>query len=175
MDKPPTTTRNLDGYGHPELPWSRPHDLLKVSSAGPDTPWFLGTVREDGRPHAASIGAGWVDGDIYFTSSPHAQKARNLDANPACTMSMHLEGIDLVFEGRAQRVTDRPTLDKLVQVYNDGGWPATVDAEAQAITAPFSAPSAGPPPWYLYRMTYDHVVGVATEEPHGATLWLFEN
>ncbi|MER6767661.1 pyridoxamine 5'-phosphate oxidase family protein, partial [Amycolatopsis sp. NPDC000746] len=39
--------------------------------------------------------------------------------------------------------------------------------------APFSAPSAGPPPWHLYRLTLRRAVGVASEEPHGATCWEF--
>ena len=43
----------------------------------------------------------------------------------------------------------------------------------QAFTAPYSAPSAGPPPWYLYRLTFDTVFGVATAEPYGATRWRF--
>jgi hypothetical protein len=45
--------------------------------------------------------------------------------------------------------------------------------EGDALTAPFSAPSAGPPPWHVYRFTFATVVGVATEEPYGATRWSF--
>jgi hypothetical protein len=54
-------------------------------------------------------------------------------------------------------------------VYRTGGWPAEVDGDA--FTAPFNAPSAGPPPWYLYRLTLHTAVGVASAEPHGATRW----
>ena len=36
-------------------------------------------------------------------------------------------------------------------------------------TAPFSAPSAGPPPWHAYRFIFHTAVGVATAEPNGAT------
>ncbi|GGM57584.1 hypothetical protein ACFFX1_17225 [Dactylosporangium sucinum] len=39
--------------------------------------------------------------------------------------------------------------------------------------APYSAPSAGPAPWYLYRLTVRTAHGVATAEPHGATAWDF--
>jgi hypothetical protein len=42
------------------------------------------------------------------------------------------------------------------------------------LTAPFSAPSAGPPPWHLYRFTFDSVVALSTVEPNGATRWRFE-
>ena len=35
------------------------------------------------------------------------------------------------------------------------------------------APSAGPPPWYVYEMTLENVYAVATKEPGGATRWSF--
>ena len=41
-------------------------------------------------------------GDLYFTSGPGTRKARNLVANPACTLSVSLDGIDLVLEGDPQ-------------------------------------------------------------------------
>ncbi|MDP9243764.1 MAG: pyridoxamine 5'-phosphate oxidase family protein [Chloroflexota bacterium] len=171
-DRAPVETKNLDRYGFAELPWSRPRDILAGGSQGPDTTHFLGTSRPDGRPHAAGIGAIWLDGDLYFTSGPGTQKARNLATNPACTISVRLEGIDLVFEGRAIRVTDEPTLEKAAAVYQEGGWPAEVDGDA--FTAPFSAPSAGPSPWHLFRFAFRTVFGVATAEPYGATRWRFD-
>ena len=84
---------------------------------------------------------------------------------------MSLEGIDLILEGEATRVTDRPTLETVASLYREGGWPAEVEGEA--FTAPYSAPSAGPPPWDLYRVTFHTVFGVATAEPYGATRWRF--
>ena len=171
-DRAPIETKNLDRYGYDALPWDRPRDAIAVGSLGPGVTHVLGTLRPDGRPHAAGVGAIWLDGDLYFTSSPGAQKARNLAANPACTISVRTEGIDLVFEGEATRVTDTPTLEQAVAIYREGGWPAEV--EGDAFTAPFSAPSAGPPPWHLYRLTFHTVFGVATAEPYGATRWRFE-
>jgi hypothetical protein len=169
-DREPIETRNLTRYGEAELPWDRPRDLLAAGSlAGTQ---FLGTTRPDGRPHAAGVGAIWIDGDLYFTSGPGTRKARNLAANPACTMSIQVEGIDLVFEGEAARVTDPAVLDRATAIYREGGWPAEV--EGDALTAPFSAPSAGPSPWHLYRLTFHTVFGVAGAEPFGATRWRFE-
>lgn len=168
----PVETTNLDRYGFPELPWSRPESVLAVGSQGPEVTWFLGTVSPEGRPHAAGVGASWYDGDLYFTANLDTQKARHLAANPRCTISARLPGIDLVFEGTAERVSDEATLNEIVKVFNRGGWPATV--ENGAYTAPFSAPSAGPPPWYLWRIRYSMVFGVATAEPYGATRWRFD-
>ena len=171
-DRVPVEVTNLDRYGSAVLPWSRPRDLLAAKSASPDITFFLGTVRPDGRPHAAGIGALWRDGDFYLTSGPAARKARNLAANPACTISVRLEGMDLVFEGEAFRETDRPTLEDVARLFRAGGWPAEVQDDA--LTAPYSAPSAGPPPWHVYRFTFHTAFGVATAEPYGATRWRFE-
>jgi hypothetical protein len=169
-DRTPVATRNLDNYGNEPLPWSRPHDLLAAGIFLGTA--FLGTVRPDGRPHAAGIGAVWLDRDIYFTSGPKTRKSRNLAVNPACTISARLATIDIVFEGEAARVTDRPTLERAAERFREGGWP--VQAEGDAITGPYNAPSAGPPPWQLYRFTFHTAIGNATDEPHGATLWRFE-
>jgi hypothetical protein len=169
-ERTPIEVTNLDRYGSSELPWSRARDLLANQ---PLNAVFLGTSRPDGRPHAARVGALWYDGDVYFTSGPGTRKSRNLTENPACTISMSLEGIDLVLEGEATRVTDRPTLETLAGLYREGGWPA--DVEGETFTAPYSAPSAGPPPWHLYRITFHTVFGVATTEPYGATRWRFQS
>jgi len=170
-DRTPVEVTNLDRYGSAALPWSRPHDLL-AASASANTSFFLGTVRPDGRPHAAAVGALWHDGDLYIVSGAETRKSRNLAASPACTISVGLEGIDLILEGEASRVIDQPTLEALARLYREGGWPAQV--EGDAFTAPYSAPSAGPPPWQLYRFTFHTAFGVTTAEPYGATRWRFD-
>jgi hypothetical protein len=170
-DLAPSETTNLDRYGSAELAWSRARTAM-AAGATPEVTYFLGTCRPDGTPHAAGVGAQWMAGDLYFTSSPAARKARDLAVNPVCTISVRLPGIDLVLDGSAERVTDSDTLERIAAGYHAGGWPAEV--EGDALTAPFSAPSAGPPPWHLYRFTFHTAVGVATAEPAGATRWRFE-
>lgn len=171
-DRAPVDVTNLDIYGNAPLEWSRPHDLLAAETPAPDIAFYLGTVRPDGRPHAAGVGALWFDGDIYVVSGPETRKSRNLAVNPACTISARLPGIDLILEGEATRVTDRATLEEVARRYREGGWPAQV--EGDAFTAPYSAPAAGPPPWHLYRLTFHTAIGTATTEPHGATRWRFD-
>jgi hypothetical protein len=63
-----------------------------------------------------------------------------------------LTGIDLVLEGEAGVVADRPVLERMAAQFRDGSWPAEVDGDA--VIAPFSASSAGPPPWHVYRFTF---------------------
>ncbi|MFI0350280.1 pyridoxamine 5'-phosphate oxidase family protein [Actinomadura sp. 9N407] len=170
-DRDPVEAVDLDIYDSGPLPWSRAHDRLVAELVQVETPLFLGTVRPDGRPHSAGVGAYWYDGDLYFTSGPGTRKARNLAANPACTISLRLTGVDLVLEGEAARTVEPDVLARVAAGYRDGGWPVEVDGDA--LTAPFSAPSAGPPPWHLYRFTFHTAIGVGTAEPHGATRWSF--
>jgi hypothetical protein len=167
----PIRSRNLDQYGSDELPWRRVRDILVTDTGSADLTFFIGTVRPDGRPHSAGVGAIWVDSALYFVGGPGARRSRNLAANPACTASVRLRGVDLTMEGEAHRVTDAATLEEIASVYRSDGWPATVAGDA--LTAPFTAPSAGPPPWYLYRFALHRAIAVASAEPHGATRWDF--
>lgn len=47
------------------------------------------------------------------------------------------------------------------------------DRGRRRFTHEFSAPSAGPPPWFLYEFTPEDVYAVGTKEPGGATRWTF--
>jgi hypothetical protein len=160
--------KNLDIYGNEPIPWTRAVEQLEADS---EKSFWLATVRPDGRPHVAGVGALWVNGTLYFTSGPGTRKSRNLAQNPACVFSVSLPNLDLVIEGTAARVTDEGTLRELAQAFAAQGWPARVSDGA--LTAEYSAPSAGPPPWYLYIFTPKTAIGVATAEPNGATRWRF--
>lgn len=164
------THKNLDIYGAKPIPWSRA--LKQLGSKASGTYW-LATTSPGGRPHVAGVGALWIDGKIYFVSGSRTRKGRNLAANPKCVVSVSLTGIDLVLEGRAIRVADRPTLLRLAKRYAAQGWPASVSGAA--LTAEYSAPSAGPSPWNLYVVRPTTAFGVATAEPSGATRWRFES
>jgi hypothetical protein len=161
--------KNLDIYGSAAIPWSRA--LKQLEEAASKGSFWLATVRPDGRPHVAAVGALWVDGKFYMTSGAGTRKSRNLAQNPNCVISASLGDIDVVVEGTAARVTDGPTLTRIAGLYADQGWPASVSDGA--LTAEYSAPSAGPAPWDLYAITPSTAFGVATAEPHGATRWRF--
>jgi hypothetical protein len=163
---------NLDIYGHPPIPWSRAEHQLEAAVGQSASHFFLATVRPDGRPHVAGVGALWVDGRFYIVSGAGTRKSRNLAERADCVISVALPDLDLVVEGAATKVTDGPTLQRLAERYDAQGWPATV--KDGAFTAPYSAPSAGPPPWDLYEFTPRTAFGVASAEPHGATRWRFQ-
>lgn len=160
-------TKNLDIYGSEPIPWSR---VLRQLEAGDlKGSFWLATTRPDGRPHVAGVGALWADGRLYFVSGTPTRKSQNLARNPRCSLSVSLPDIDLTVEGTAAIVRDESTLARLAERYKAQGWPA--EARDGALTAPFSAPSAGPAPWNLYEFTMVKAIGVATAEPHGATRW----
>ena len=160
---------NLDIYGSEPIPWDRA--LEQLESGDTNGSYWLATTRPDGRPHIAGVGAMWVDGKFYFTSGAGTRKSRNLAENPNCALSVSLVGLDLIVEGTATKVSDPAVLARLAERYKSGGWPAEVSDGA--LTAVYSAPSAGPPPWDLYVVTPITAVGVATAEPNGATRWRF--
>src|SRR2546430_13573879 len=154
--------------GHNPIAWTRARKereapATKPGEAGSPTTYWLATVRPDWRSHVAGVGEMWVDGRFYFTSGARTRKSRNLAKNLNCVISVALSGLDLVVEGTARMVTDELTLRRLSELYAAQGWPASVSDGA--LTAKYSAPSAGPPPWNLYVMTPSTAFGVATAEP----------
>jgi general stress protein 26 len=78
--------------------------------------WVV-TVRADGRPHVTPLLAVVLDDVLHFCTGPTEQKAKNLATNPHCSLltgnGTRLEGLDLVVEGTAVRVTDESLLRRL--------------------------------------------------------------
>ncbi len=167
-------SKNLDGYGTPPIDWGRVRDTLTSDitqapdTGGPNrhTPW-LTTINPDGSPHVTPVGFVQLDGVWYFTSGPGTRKSRNIAADARCAVSVATQPFDLVIEGSAARVTDADELRSVADEYVRVGWPAQVDGEA--LTAEYSAPSAGPPPWQVYKITPATVFAFGTAEPYGAT------
>ncbi|MCT7656982.1 pyridoxamine 5'-phosphate oxidase family protein [Mycobacterium deserti] len=168
------TSTNLDGYGAPPIAWQRVRETLAAASTqipgsgGParHTPWLTST-NLDGTAHVRPVGIVSIDGVWYFNSGPGSRKSRNIAADPRCVLSIATHDFDLVLEGSAQRVVDSDELRSVATAFNDQDWPCVVDGDG--LTAEFSAPSAGPPPWHVYRMTPDVVYAFGTAAPYGAT------
>ncbi|HWE66119.1 MAG TPA: pyridoxamine 5'-phosphate oxidase family protein [Acidimicrobiales bacterium] len=173
-------TNLADLYKLPLVEWDRIESRLAqgVSQApgagGPDrhTSW-LATINPDGSPHVTAVGALWADGTFWFETGAHTRKGRNLARDPRCTLSVATHEFDLVMEGEASPVTDPPTVAAMAARWNAAGWPARVDDTGRALTADFSAPSAGPPPWTVHRITAHQATAVQMVEPGGATRWTF--
>jgi hypothetical protein len=173
--------KNLaDLYGSPLLEWPRVEERLTAGiSQAPDTggpnrhTCWLATIDADGKPHVTGIGALWADGAFWFETGERTRKGRNLARDPRCTLSVALHDYDVIVEGTAARVTDPATVAKRAEQWAAEGWPCTVDESGTALTAPFSAPSAGPPPWLVYRLTPERATALLTIDPGGATRFRF--
>jgi hypothetical protein len=173
--------RNLaDLYGSPELDWSRIEARLEQGlSQAPETggpnrhTCWLATINRDGSPHVTGIGAIWVDGAFWFETGDGTRKAKNLATDPRCTLSVAAHDFDLVVDGEARKVTEPATVAAMAARWAAAGWPTRVDDTGMALTAEYSAPSAGPPPWFVYRVTPHTATALLTIDPGGATRWRF--
>ena len=174
------TTNLADLYDLPPLDWAPIEARLEAGfpqapcTGGPDrhTCW-LATINADGSPHVTGVGALWADGAFWVVTGEQTRKGRNVARDPRCTLSLATHEFDLVLEGDARRVTDRSSVDMIAARASEDGWPARVDDSGTALTAEYSAPSAGPPPWHVYRITPRRATALATVEPGGATTWRF--
>jgi general stress protein 26 len=91
--------------------------------------FWITTVRRDGRPHVTPLVGVWLADALYFTTGPEEQKAVNLRHNPQVILTTGCNewehGLDVVVEGEAKRVTERPLLAHLAEAWTrkwDGRW-----------------------------------------------------
>ena len=120
--------------GAPAVPW--PDALHALGEAGT---FWLSTMRSDGRPHVTTLIAAWIGDALYFSTGPSEQKGKNLEHNPHCILTTgcnHLDdGLDLVVEGEAVRVTDDARLRVLAEAWAakyGSDWPLTGGEENPA-------------------------------------------
>ena len=99
--------------------------------------FWISTVRPDGRPHVTPLISVWLDGAAYFCTGPGEQKAKNLAQNPSCVLTTGCnrlkEGLDVVIEGRAERVSDDAKLRRIAGAYESkygSEWHFDVDGGA---------------------------------------------
>jgi hypothetical protein len=89
-------------------------------------------------------------------------------------MTLRTEGLDLVVEAEAARVTDEARLRRVADAYAAKyQWPVTIDDGA--FHAEWGAPTAGPSPYYVYALTPLVVYGFGTDDTYGErpTRWRF--
>jgi PPOX class probable F420-dependent enzyme len=174
--------KNLaDLYDLPLVDWAAVTTRLDAGltqapgTGGPDrhTCW-LATINADGSPHVTGIGAMWADGAFWFETGEQTRKGRNVARDPRCTLSLAAREFDLVVEGDARRVTDPAVVAAMAQRWAED-WPCRVDESGLALTAEFSAPSAGPPPWFVYRITPRSATALSIIGSGGATRWRFDS
>ena len=160
--------------GLPPVEWGTVVEKLDRGSAPASdalnarTTW-LATVNEDGSPHVTPVGAIWLEGTYWFQTGAGTRKARNIARDPRCSIAVSIQDADVVLEGRASRVTDADSVARAAKAWADQGWPAEPDASGSGITAPFNAPTQGPPPWDVYKVVPLSAIVVQGTEPGGLT------
>ncbi|AUS77092.1 pyridoxamine 5'-phosphate oxidase [Actinoalloteichus sp. AHMU CJ021] len=139
-----------EGVGAPPArtePLFGPSDASPFDDRAPLTPWveaerwltaastvWLATVRPDGRPHAVPVFALWVDGALFVTLRPTSRKGRNLAANPQVSVIVSSEELELVLEGRAERVREVGALRRLTGVLAERfGWRLAVAGDGVVV------------------------------------------
>jgi PPOX class probable F420-dependent enzyme len=167
-------------YDLPVVEWDQIEARLEQNftqapeTGGPNrhTCW-LATINPDGTPHMTGVGAIFLDGACWFETGAESRKGRNLARDPRCALSVSAREFDLTLEGEAHMVTEPERVAELAALWAAEGWPARVDESGMALTAEFSAPSAGPPPWHVYRLEPRSATVLTTIEPGGATRFTF--
>jgi Pyridoxamine 5'-phosphate oxidase len=172
-------TINLaEADGLPPVEWAGVAEKLQARAApaadgvNAHTTW-LATVNEDGSPHVTAVGAMWLDGTFWFQTGAGTRKRRNVERDPRCSVAVSIRDADVVVEGDAARVTDPDAVARIAKAWADNGWPVEPDESGSGITAPFNAPTQGPPPWNVYRIEPRSATVVSSQEPGGLTRFRF--
>lgn len=105
-------------------PWPEVHQTLVDAEL-----FWISTVRADGRAHVTPLVAVWHEDAVHFCTGGDEQKAVNIATHPHVALTTGCdrwdEGLDVVVEGEAVRVTDRAVLEQLAQRWRtkwDGRW-----------------------------------------------------
>src|SRR5215213_4558668 len=113
------TVKFDDRFSDPKAeptPWSDAERVLEQAEL-----YWITTVRGDGRPHVTPLIGVMHDGAMHFCTGPREQKFRNLEhsARIALTTGNNAwaEGLDMVVEGTAVRVSDQDALQSLADAY----------------------------------------------------------
>ena len=141
--------------------WETVRDALAAAEL-----YWLTTVRADGRPHVTPLVGVWVDEGFVFCTGSEEQKARNLahhgDVAVTTGVNTWKDGLDVVVEGRAERVTGYEVLRRLADAWRekyDGEWDFDNDDES------FDHQGG---PAYVFRVVPTKVIAFA-KSPHGQT------
>lgn len=149
------------------VPW----EVARERWAGAEWYW-VGTVRGDCGPHVVPVLGVWADGALHFAAGDATRKARNLAREPRCVITTQAEGLHLVAEGEAWRVTAEEALHAASRAYGEKyGWPTEV--AGGALEAEEGAPSAGPPPYGVYRVRPARAFAFPFAEGYAPTRWRF--
>ena len=99
----PSTDRPVlpEGYGLPEtssgqLTWAQVEPHLEQAMH-----YWLSSVRPDGRPHSVPRWGVWMDGRFWYDGAPTTRHTRNVEVNPAVTLTLESGTQVVIVEGES--------------------------------------------------------------------------
>jgi hypothetical protein len=134
--------------------------------------YWLSTVRPDGRPHVTPLLGVWLRGALYICTGSGERKAKNLTRNPNCVLTTgrnDLDGLDLVIEGQAVMVGEKPELRNVADAFEakygqhfaaEGTWAGLGDAIREATVV-------------VYRVAPTTAFGFGKGQQYSQTRWTF--
>jgi general stress protein 26 len=154
--------------------WQQVSDALAAAKL-----YWLTTVRKDGRPHITPLIGAWVDSQegqaFVFCTGPEEQKAKNLAASTAVAVTTGVntwnDGLDVVVEGNAERVTGVDMVTRLADTVREkycGEWDFTPEDAGFGHTDASGDSHIA----YVYRVSPGKVLAFA-KSPHGQTTFRF--
>ena len=139
METTPTSSRPAmpDGYGVPEtttglLTWDQVEPRLRDSLH-----YWISSVRPDGRPHSVPRWGVWVDGRFWYDGAPTTRHTRNVEHNPAVTLTLESGSEVVIVEGESHATRADPDdlgglLAEAFGKYADSGYSPAADSWAGA-------------------------------------------
>lgn len=91
-----------EGYGLPTdreglLAWATVEARLQ-----PALHYWLASVRPDGTPHSVPRWGVWIDGRFWYDGAPTTRHTRNVEVNPAVTLTLESGTEVVIVEGRSE-------------------------------------------------------------------------
>jgi nitroimidazol reductase NimA-like FMN-containing flavoprotein (pyridoxamine 5'-phosphate oxidase superfamily) len=101
------------GEGGGLLPWAWAEERLIRSHD-----FWLASVSREGLPHLMPVWGIWHECQLWFSSSNGSRKARNLAAQPWCSVATDDPREPVVVQGRTRRVSDPAELAAMLAAEN---------------------------------------------------------
>lgn len=166
MENEPLTELMIDDKEGTSTPWGKARHRLAEAEF-----YWLATVCPDGSPHVMPVLAVWKDNAMHFCANAGSRKSRNLALDSRCVLTAEHHKLHLVVEGSARQVRGDEELREIAGTYaSKYGWIITVRDGAFFAEG---APTAGPPPYDVYRLEPEVVFGFGTDDSFKATRWRF--
>jgi hypothetical protein len=132
--------------------------------------YWLTTIRPGGGPHLTPLLSVWLDELAHFCTGPLERKARNIARSPRCALVAgcdSAEGLDIVIEGDAVRVTDEDRLRRLADA-----WVAKYGEEwrFEVRDGAFAHDAGGA---HVFAVVPARAYGFGKGEPYSQTRWRF--